>query len=88
MYPSLLCVMCFCLSHAEQCHATWEMQQCHLWHCDVGLMGYDCLQGLAMLPELTNLQQRSVPASAASTFPAAASSPTALRGQVRHIVNI
>lgn len=37
-----------------------------------------------MLPELTTMQQGSVPASAGSTFSAAASSPTALRLQVRN----
>ncbi|CAL5227844.1 g10876 [Coccomyxa viridis] len=42
---------------------------------------FDQVSGLAMLPELT-LQQGSVPASAGSTFSAAASSPTALRSQV------
>ena len=40
------------------------------------------VQGLAMLPELTTLQQGSVPASAGSTFSAAASSPAVLRVQV------
>ena len=48
-------------------------------------MGCVCLQGLALLPELTSVQQGSVPASAASTFSAAVSSPTALRAQVRHM---
>lgn len=48
---------------------------------------YECmLQGLAMMPELTALQQGSVPVSAGSTFSAAASSPTALRSQVRPAV--
>ena len=35
-----------------------------------------------MLPELTTLQQGSVPASGGSTFSAAASSPAGLRVQV------
>lgn len=42
-----------------------------------------CLQGLAMLPELNTLRRISVPASAGGAFAAAASSPSALRPQVR-----
>ena len=69
-------------------HTACDLECCQSWHCCCGdPQVYECmLQGLAMMPELTALQQGSLPVSAGSTFSAAASSPTALRSQVRHAV--